>query len=186
MSELPTTNDYRRLFLEDVPLLDVRAPVEFAEGAFPGAENHPLVDDAERHQIGITYKEEEELSREFLAVVASRFTFIKDPIIEDYVTEIGQRILKEVPTQPFRYHFYVIKEDVYNAFATPAGHIFINSGLLEAVKSEEEIAGQSVTTLDYGDSRQHIFSTADTIWVISDPLGEPEKVEEAIERLPQD
>jgi hypothetical protein len=52
--------------------------------------------------------------------------------------------------------------------------------------SEEEIAGQSVTTLDYGDSRQHIFSTADTIWVISDPLGEPEKVEEAIERLPQD
>lgn len=90
---------------------------------------------------GITFKEEEELSREFLAVVASRFTFIKDPIIEDYVNEIGQRILKEVPTQPFDYHFYVIKEDVYNAFATPAGHIFINSGLLEAVKSEEEIAG---------------------------------------------
>ena len=89
----------------------------------------------------ITYKEEEELSREFLAVVSSRFTFIKDPIIEDYVNEIGHRILKEVPTQPFRYHFYVIKEDVYNAFATPAGHIFINSGLLEAVKSEEEIAG---------------------------------------------
>ena len=90
---------------------------------------------------GITYKEEEELSREFLAVVASRFTFIKDPVIEDYVNEIGQRILKQVPTQPFRYHFYVIREDVYNAFATPAGHIFINSGLLEAVKSEEEIAG---------------------------------------------
>ena len=90
---------------------------------------------------GITFKEEEELSREFLAVVASRFTLIKDPIIEDYVKEIGQRILKEVPTQPFRYHFYVVKEDVYNAFATPAGHIFINSGLLEAVESEAEIAG---------------------------------------------
>ena len=89
----------------------------------------------------ITYKEEEELSREFLAVVAGRFTFIKDPIIEDYVNEIGNRILKEVPAQPFRYHFYVIKEDVFNAFATPAGHIFINSGLLEAVKSEEEVAG---------------------------------------------
>jgi tRNA 2-selenouridine synthase len=27
--------DYRRLFLEDVPMLDVRAPVEFAGGAFP-------------------------------------------------------------------------------------------------------------------------------------------------------
>jgi tRNA 2-selenouridine synthase len=56
-AELREIDDLQRLFLEDVPLLDVRAPVEFAEGAFPGAENHPLVDDAERHQIGITYKE---------------------------------------------------------------------------------------------------------------------------------
>lgn len=58
MSEvLPEIDDYRRLFLEDVPLLDVRAPVEFAQGAFPGAENHPLINDAERHEIGILYKE---------------------------------------------------------------------------------------------------------------------------------
>jgi len=90
---------------------------------------------------GITLKEEEELSQEFMAVVASRYTFIKDPVIEDYVNEVGQRILKVVPTQPFHYHFHIIKEDVYNAFATPAGHIFINSGLLEALKSEEELAG---------------------------------------------
>ena len=49
---LPEIDDYRRLFLEDVPLLDVRAPVEFAQGAFPAAENHPLINDAERHEIG--------------------------------------------------------------------------------------------------------------------------------------
>ncbi|MDJ0739057.1 MAG: tRNA 2-selenouridine(34) synthase MnmH [Gammaproteobacteria bacterium] len=49
--------DYRDLFLHDVPLLDVRAPVEFAAGAFPSARNHPLVDDAERHRIGIAYKD---------------------------------------------------------------------------------------------------------------------------------
>ena len=55
--QLPEIDDYRRLFLEDVPLLDVRAPVEFAQGAFPGAENQPLINDAERHEIGIRYKE---------------------------------------------------------------------------------------------------------------------------------
>ena len=49
---------------------------------------------------------------------------------------------------------------------------------------EEEIAGQMVTTLDYGDTFQYIFGSADTIWVISDPLGEREKVEEAIAALP--
>jgi tRNA 2-selenouridine synthase len=57
MSALPVTGDYRRLFLEDTPLLDVRAPVEFARGAFPQAENRPLIDDEERHRIGIRYKE---------------------------------------------------------------------------------------------------------------------------------
>ena len=57
MRDLPVTNDYRRLFLEDTPLLDVRAPVEYARGAFPLAENRPLIDDEERHRIGIRYKE---------------------------------------------------------------------------------------------------------------------------------
>lgn len=56
-AELTQIDDLRALFLSDVPLLDVRAPVEFAEGAFPGAENHPLIDDRERHQIGLTYRD---------------------------------------------------------------------------------------------------------------------------------
>ncbi|MEX1294789.1 MAG: hypothetical protein AB1Z67_01325 [Candidatus Limnocylindrales bacterium] len=59
------------------------------------------------------------------------------------------------------------------------------ASLLAGVEfTEEEIGGRTVTTLDYGDTRQHIFSSADTIWVISDPLGEREKVEEAIATLP--
>lgn len=55
--DLPLIDDYRRLFLDDVPMLDVRAPVEFYEGAFPNASNHPLINDAERHEIGIRYKD---------------------------------------------------------------------------------------------------------------------------------
>ncbi|MGB0712781.1 MAG: tRNA 2-selenouridine(34) synthase MnmH [Gammaproteobacteria bacterium] len=57
MAALPTTDDYRRLFLDDIPLLDVRAPVEFAQGSFPLAENVPIMDDEDRHTIGIRYKE---------------------------------------------------------------------------------------------------------------------------------
>lgn len=51
------TSDYRQLFLADVPLLDVRAPVEFDRGAFPTATNIPLLDDRQREQIGIRYKD---------------------------------------------------------------------------------------------------------------------------------
>lgn len=37
--------------------VDVRAPVEFDAGAVPGALNLPLLNDDERHQVGLTYKE---------------------------------------------------------------------------------------------------------------------------------
>ena len=55
--KLPLTDDFRRIVLENRPLIDVRAPVEFAKGAFPGAVNLPLMNDEERRQIGIRYKE---------------------------------------------------------------------------------------------------------------------------------
>lgn len=54
--ELPQIDDLRSLFLKDTPLLDVRAPVEFEQGAFPTAENHPLINDDEREAIGTQYK----------------------------------------------------------------------------------------------------------------------------------
>ena len=44
--------DYRHIFLNDVPMMDVRAPVEFGQGAFPGVANLPLMDDGERQQVG--------------------------------------------------------------------------------------------------------------------------------------
>lgn len=51
------TADFRSLFLSGVPMLDVRAPLEFTRGAFPGAVNLPLMDDAERHAVGLCYAE---------------------------------------------------------------------------------------------------------------------------------
>lgn len=39
-------------------LIDVRAPVEFAQGALPGAINLPLMDDEERRLVGTCYKQE--------------------------------------------------------------------------------------------------------------------------------
>jgi len=38
-------------------MMDVRAPVEFEQGAFPGVENLPLMNNEERHNVGIRYKE---------------------------------------------------------------------------------------------------------------------------------
>jgi tRNA 2-selenouridine synthase len=54
----PDARSFRELFLSDTPLLDVRAPVEFNRGAFPTAVNVPLMEDSEREQVGLRYKEQ--------------------------------------------------------------------------------------------------------------------------------
>jgi tRNA 2-selenouridine synthase len=48
---------YRDIFLNDLPLMDVRAPVEYTKGAFPHTVNLPLMDDSERQRVGTCYKQ---------------------------------------------------------------------------------------------------------------------------------
>ncbi len=57
MTKRPDTDDYRYLFLNDIPMMDMRAPVEYKKGAFPGAENIPLLDDDQRQAVGTCYKQ---------------------------------------------------------------------------------------------------------------------------------
>lgn len=53
---LPLISNYRQLLLDDIPMIDVRAPVEFVNGALPSSINLPLMSDDERHQVGLRYK----------------------------------------------------------------------------------------------------------------------------------
>jgi len=92
--------------------------------------------------------------------------------------ELTQRLLDEV--------FLVRPPEVsVDPESEAAAEVDPVASLLEGVTfSDEEIAGKAVTVLDYGGSLQYIFGSADTIWVISDPLGERDLVEEAIAALP--
>lgn len=54
---LPLVAPDLSLLSEGRTLIDVRAPVEFAQGSLPGAINLPLMENEERRQVGIAYKE---------------------------------------------------------------------------------------------------------------------------------
>ncbi|MGZ3771387.1 MAG: tRNA 2-selenouridine(34) synthase MnmH [Bdellovibrio sp.] len=49
--------ELKNIFLKETPLIDVRAPVEFAQGSLPGAINLPILNNDERALIGTTYKQ---------------------------------------------------------------------------------------------------------------------------------
>lgn len=54
---MQSSNEFNKIALERIPLIDVRAPIEFEKGAFPTAVNLPLMSNEERHLVGICYKE---------------------------------------------------------------------------------------------------------------------------------
>ena len=58
MPNFSQSSDFRDIVVNHTPLIDVRAPIEFENGAFPYAVNLPLMSNEERHLVGIKYKEE--------------------------------------------------------------------------------------------------------------------------------
>ncbi len=57
LAALPIIEDLHQVLLSNMPLLDVRAPVEFRDGSFPAAHNLPLMTDDERAAVGTCYKQ---------------------------------------------------------------------------------------------------------------------------------
>ncbi|NRA71569.1 MAG: tRNA 2-selenouridine(34) synthase MnmH [Gammaproteobacteria bacterium] len=53
---LISANQFKDLFLNNVPMMDMRAPIEFNKGAFPNTESLPLMTDQERQKVGTRYK----------------------------------------------------------------------------------------------------------------------------------
>ncbi len=49
-------NDFKKLVLDETPLMDVRAPIEFEKGGFKTSVNLPIMDNEERRLVGIKYK----------------------------------------------------------------------------------------------------------------------------------
>jgi len=57
MPESIDGDEFSSLFVKDIPMLDVRSPMEFFRGAFPNATNIPLLDDKQREAVGRTYSQ---------------------------------------------------------------------------------------------------------------------------------
>ena len=84
--------------------------------------------------------EEREMRQKLLMQIQAQAPLVRDPEVVEYVAEIGRNILDVIRGKYFDYRFFVIKDDALNAFATPGGLIFVHTGLIEAIDSDNELA----------------------------------------------
>jgi hypothetical protein len=77
--------------------------------------------------------------------VAQQMPILRDSYVDNYVEQVGRRLVAAIPpefNQPaFRYSFDVVDARDINAFALPGGPMFVNRGMIEAARTEGEMAG---------------------------------------------
>ncbi|MGE5360490.1 MAG: M48 family metallopeptidase, partial [Bacteroidales bacterium] len=77
--------------------------------------------------------------------VRQEFPVVRDQAAQTYVQRIGQRLVNAIPTQfrhpQFHYTFQVVNAKDLNAFALPGGPMFVDRGMIQAVRNEGELAG---------------------------------------------
>jgi beta-barrel assembly-enhancing protease len=70
---------------------------------------------------------------------------LNDYEVNAYLERVGQRLVNAIPSEfnhpEFRYSFKAINARDINAFALPGGPMYVNRGMIEAAKSEGEMAG---------------------------------------------
>lgn len=88
----------------------------------------------------LSTKEEKRLGKEFIKEVREQFPIIFDPIINNYIQNIGDTLVAHTKNQKRKFHFFVVDDPSINAFAGPAAYIGINSGVITTAGSESELA----------------------------------------------
>ena len=110
-----------------------------------------------REATAFTIKEERQVGEKLLYMVRKSFSVLDEPDLKQYLRKLGVEVLDVAGIQYFDYHFYVIKNDDFNAFAAPSGLIFFHSGLIEKMESENELV--SVLAHEIGHvAKRHISS----------------------------
>ncbi|MBL4620851.1 MAG: M48 family metallopeptidase [Immundisolibacteraceae bacterium] len=76
----------------------------------------------------------------FMRQVRSGLSVIDDPEMQAYVRELGLKLASNSDRPELRFNFFLVDNQVINAFAGPGGNIGIHSGLVSITKSESELA----------------------------------------------
>jgi len=113
-----------------------------------------------RPAAAFTVGEEREVGEALLYQVRLAFSLFDDPDISQYINKLGADVLQAAGAQYFNYHFFVIKDKEFNAFAAPSGLIFFHSGLIETMQSEDELISVMAHEVGHIVSR-HIASRMD-------------------------
>jgi predicted Zn-dependent protease len=103
----------------------------------------------DRRYLGFTWEQETEIGKQASQQVAALFGIYRDPKVERYVIEVGNRVLatshlrrpeidEQIRKTPIT--FGVLDSPIINAMALPGGYIYVTRGMLAHLNNENQLA----------------------------------------------
>ncbi len=86
-------------------------------------------------------QQDQEIGRQSADAAEKQLPMLRDASIDAYIDKIGERLAAVAPGESFNYQFKVVNASDINAFALPGGYMYVNRGLIEAAKTEGQLAG---------------------------------------------
>jgi predicted Zn-dependent protease len=97
------------------------------------------------HSNRFSIQDDVKLGRQAAQEAEQQFPLLRDEQVRGYVENVGRRLVSAIPQEfqhpEFQYYFKVVNARDINAFALPGGPMYVNRGMIEAAKSEGEMAG---------------------------------------------
>ena len=155
---------YKRLLL--VAML---SSIVFTAGA--GADDIRLPDMGSPADAILNNTDEARLGRAIMQDIRNSGQVVEDPLVTEYLNDVGSRIAAQTNEGQHSFSFFAVQDERINAFALPGGYIGIHTGLLEATRNEDELAGvlahevahvtqRHIARAIHANSRQSILTTA--------------------------
>ncbi len=135
LKEIVSTPTGRRSFL-------VAAPFMLAACASHEKSRYREGDNSGQETV-ITVDDEKRMTKEVLPQFKKEYPALNNPEVQSYVESIGERLTRanQLENNPYQYTFTVCAAPLVNAFALPAGTVFVTAPLIAMAESEAELAG---------------------------------------------
>ena len=135
LKQLTSTSVGRRAFLQATPLL--------LAACASGPQTRLREGDNSGQETEITVEDERRMASEALVEMKKDYPIHKDAELQKYINNIGGRLVaaNKLAGNPYQYSFAVVDVNMVNAFALPAGTIFVTTPLIAMAESEAELAG---------------------------------------------
>ena len=119
-----------------------------------GQQNLP--DMGEPADSALSPVEEQQLGAQFMRQIRAQLPLIKDVQLNEYIQNLGNRlVLASGKSESQNFTFFLIDDPQINAFAIPGGYVGVNSGLIDAMVQEEQLASVVAHEVAHVTQRHH-------------------------------